>query len=230
MNNGVPETARLEIKFVAYDIHYSTLLHWLHLHPAGFVTLHPDRWVNNVYFDTHAYGAFSENLVGASRRVKVRYRWYGKSEELEAGTLEVKCKRNCFGWKLNYKVPKAPSSSDWYTTRESLREQLPPEGVKWLDANPNPVLINRYHRKYFVSMDGKVRTTVDTQQAVWDQRFKPYPNFVHRANLPQTLVVEIKVDRQNRDLVSQVIQGLPLRVSRHSKYVTGVRMISGNWQ
>lgn len=226
----VPETARLEIKFVAYEINYHTLLHWLRMHPAGFVAPYPDRRVNNIYFDTHSYLAFTDNLSGSSSRTKVRYRWYGESPGPDAGTLEIKQKRNFFGWKLRYKVPKTlyKNEANWRAIRQSLLAQLPPDGKKWLDANPMPVLINRYLRKYFVSSDGKVRATIDTQQAVWDQRFKPSPNFTRSANLAKTIVVEFKFDRQDRDLASRLLQGMPLRVSRHSKYINGVRAIQNS--
>ena len=229
MSDRVLEDARIEIKFVAYEIHHHTLLQWLRLNPAGFVVPYPDRLVNNLYFDTHDYAAFNDNLLGASSRTKVRYRWYGHSLGPDAGTLEIKCKRNYFGWKLHYQVDRAPykPGANWRDIRQALLEQLPAEGKQTLNANPFPVLINRYYRKYFVSADGKIRVTVDTKQAVMDQRFKPCPNFIHRANLPHTLVVEFKFDRRDRKLASQVLQGVPLRVSRHSKYINGVRAIQG---
>lgn len=229
MNYRVPEDARLEIKFAAYEVELQTLLHWLRMHPAGFIVPYPDRHVNNIYFDTHHQAAFSENLSGASSRTKVRYRWYGKSVPPDAGTLEVKCKRNYFGWKLRYPVSTPPhkEGATWQDIRDMLHEQIPPAGKIRLRANPVPVLINRYYRKYFVTSNGRVRATVDTRQAVWDQRFKPYPNFEHRANLPRTLVVEFKFARHDRDYASALLQGMPLRVSRHSKYINGVRVISG---
>jgi hypothetical protein len=228
MNHQVPETARLEIKFVAYETNLQSLLRWLRLHHAGFSSPYPSRQVNNVYFDTHNYAAYVENLSGASSRTKVRYRWYGESRGPDSGTLEIKCKRNYFGWKLRYPILEAPyiPRAYWRTVRRSLLEQLPADGKKWFDANPFPVLLNRYHRQYFLSSDGKVRTTVDTKQAVWDQRFKPYPNFKHAANHPHVLVVEFKFDRKDRDLASQILQGIPIRVSRHSKYMTGMQAIS----
>jgi hypothetical protein len=85
---------------------------------------------------------------------------------------------------------------------------------------------NRYFRDYFLSRDGMVRVTIDTQQAVWDQRFKPRPNLTRRANLPRSLVVEFKFDRENCDVASQLVQGMPIRVSRHSKYINAVRAIA----
>jgi len=225
----VPEDARFEIKFVGYSVLYDTLVNWLQLHPIGFRVPYPDRQVNNVYFDTYDYDAYAENLSGASARTKVRYRWYGQSQTPASGTLEVKRKRNYFGWKLRYNVHYlryAPKAS-WHDIRRAMVEQVPIEAKHWLDTNPLPVLINRYYRNYFVSADGKVRATIDTHQQVWDQRFTSRPNFNHRASSADTLVVEFKFDRKDQHLANQTLQGIPLRVSRHSKYVNGTRAIQG---
>ena len=225
----VPEHARLEIKFSAYEVQLHTLLHWIRMHSAGFVVPFPDRWVNNIYFDMHNYRAYVENLSGTSSRTKVRYRWYGEKKGPDIGALEVKCRRNYFGWKHRYTVSKSPykQGDTFKGIRRALYEQLPPDGKRQVDANPFPIIINRYHRKYFLSSNGKIRVTVDTNQGVWDQRFKPYPNFNHPSNLPQTLVVEIKFDRKDRQLGSDIIQNIPIRVSRHSKYMNAVRAVHG---
>jgi SPX domain protein involved in polyphosphate accumulation len=230
MSLSVPEDARLEIKFVSYASNFDALKSWIHLHPSGFYSPFPDRQVNNIYFDGHQYTAYTENLSGASERTKVRYRWYGASIEPCAGTLEIKRKRNYFGWKIYHRVENAPYNPEknWNSIRKNIRDQISKEGRFWLDLNPFPILLNRYRRRYFISRNKKIRVTVDTNQAVWDQRFKSKPNFLNKANLPDSLIVEIKFDRKDREYASQTIQGLPLRVSRHSKYMTGVNTISGN--
>ena len=117
---------------------------------------------------------------------------------------------------------------NWNSIRKNIRDQISEQGRSWLDLNPFPILLNRYRRRYFISRDEKIRLTIDTNQAVWDQRFKSKPNFLNKANLPDTLIVEIKFDRKDREYASQSIQSLPLRVSRHSKYMTGVNAISAN--
>lgn len=229
MSRRVPEDARMEIKFVAHEIEAQRLKQWLRLHPAGFYTPHPDRQVNNVYFDTHHYFAFTENLSGASSRTKVRYRWYGQHDYPGKGTLEIKCKRNYFGWKLRFPARESPyaEGDSWRDIRRKLIVQLEPEAKTWLQANPHPVIINRYHRSYFVTHDDRVRATIDTSQSMFDQRYKPYPNVTHPANIPRTLIVEFKFDRHDRELGSRIIQGLPLRVSRNSKYMVGVKAAHG---
>jgi len=115
----------------------------------------------------------------------------------------------------------------WSFIRKNIRNQISNEGRFWIDSNPFPILLNRYSRMYFVSGDEKIRITIDTNQAVYDQRFRSKPNFISKANLPDILIVEIKFARRDREYASQSIQGIPLRVSRHSKYMTGVSAISG---
>jgi hypothetical protein len=229
MNSEIPETSRIEMKFIASDVYYHSVLSWLHLHSEGFASPYADRWVNNIYFDTHDLTAYDENLSGASSRTKVRYRWYGDSVYPDSGALEVKQRRNIYGWKSRFKVVKTPyvEGSSWRTIRGLLLDQLPPEGKRWLDANPVPVLINRYFRKYFISGEGDVRATIDSRQKVMEQRFKAYPNVIHPANIPEIIVVEFKFDRKHYDKASHMIQGIPIRRGRHSKYITGVKALSG---
>lgn len=229
MSSLVPVAARYEIKFVAYVSRIQEIIEWIKVHPAVLVGTYPDRIVNNVYFDTFNYTAFSENLSGASSRTKVRYRWYGNSSTPDKGVLEIKRKRNYFGWKTYHKVNSPPFEvgNNWKNIYNQILDQIDPTGRIWLQSNPFPIMINRYTRKYFATHDDKVRVTLDTKQKVWDQRYKPYPNIVHRANLPDTFVVEFKFDRKDREYASEILQGIPLRVGRHSKYMNAVRACSG---
>ena len=119
------------------------------------------------------------------------------------------------------------AASSWRFIVNSLVDELGPEAKKWIEANPHPVIINRYFREYYVSHDNLVRATIDTSQVIYDQRYKPTPNITYKNNIPNILVLEFKFDRQDRLLASQTIQGLPLRVSRNSKYIFGVKSMHG---
>ena len=226
--DGVPQDARQEIKFVAYETEAASLMLWTRLNSAAFSPAYPSRWVNNIYFDTYVYDCFAQNLSGVSRRTKLRYRWYGESRYPAKGSLEVKRKRNQFGWKIRYQVSEsAPYLGEtWREILSAMRAQLPPEGKEWLNHFPAIVLINRYFRHYFLSADGSIRLTIDSCISVFDQRFNSSPNVTRRSNIPEITVMEFKFDRRDRDIANQVIQGLPLRLSRHSKYVTGLRAIA----
>ena len=39
----------------------------IHTHPAGFVKAFPDRWINNIYFDTVDFDTCQHNLDGISK-------------------------------------------------------------------------------------------------------------------------------------------------------------------
>jgi len=41
-------------------------------------------------------------------------------------------------------------------------------------------------------------------------------------------VVEFKFNRDDRDIASQYIQNIPIRVSKNSKYINGLRFLSGS--
>jgi len=229
MNPAVPDDTRLEIKFVTDECHWPNIARWFDLHPAHFIESYPGRWVNNVYFDTYGYLAFRQNLDGASQRHKVRYRWYGERRLPAAGALEIKCKRNYFGWKHRFAVTDAPCAEGdrWQDVRRKLLLSLPDRARLWLKVNPQPVILNRYHRRYLATHDGKLRVTIDTRQCLYDQRYKARPNVEHAANLPHAMVVELKFDRAERQRASAIVSGLPVRAARNSKYVIGVRSIHG---
>lgn len=229
MSIAVPEDARFEIKFVGHESEADYLRQWLRLHWAGFYVPYPDRRVNNVYFDTLQYLAFKENLSGASARTKVRYRWYDHDDYPAKGTLEIKHKRNYFGWKVRFKAKNAPykNGDQWCDIKRNLIEQMSGEAKIWLQSNPQPVILNRYWRSYYVSQDDRIRATIDVCQSMYDQRYKPYPNVKYKANIVSSLVLEFKFDRHDNKYASLIFRGLPLRVGRNSKYVTGVRSICG---
>jgi hypothetical protein len=223
------EKARYEVKFVTTEERLYLLLKWIRLHPARFKSSYNDRCINNIYFDTYNYFAYTENISGVSTRNKVRYRWYGESKFPDVGKLEVKCRRNVFGWKKVFPIKDLPdfdSSNILFSDfKDSLLQGLKGDRI-WLDHNPHQVILNRYKRKYFISGDGKVRITVDTNLEIYDQRYKPHINVTSKANIPQTIIVEVKTDRENRELLSQVINGIPIRVSRNSKYVNAVTCLN----
>ncbi len=215
---------RREIKFVSYDTGYHRILHWLKLNPAGFWSPYPDRTISNIYFDTLDMSAYAENLSGVASRSKVRYRWYGDTKDPCAGTLEIKRKRNQFGWKLRYPIERAPYSPghDWRQIRAALMDQLPADGRYWLQQAALPVLINRYRRRYFVSADQSIRATIDTNNTAWDQRSKRWPELGTTGRPSPVLIVEFKFGTECRDMVSDMLTGIPIRVSRCSKYMSGV--------
>jgi len=225
----VPVDIRYEIKFVAHEFEYHRLLLWLRQHPSCFFNEYPDRQVNNIYFDSYNYRSYDDNISGSSSRIKVRYRWYGSSIQPAKGRLEIKCKRNQFSWKKIFNVNEsfAGQQKSWREIKSHLTKRLPEEARQWLTAHPVPVLINRYHRKYFITRNEKVRVTLDSDLSIYDQTRSSNPNYFSKANLPRTFVLEVKFPRGLRNMASQIIRDIPIRVSRHSKYIVGFYSING---
>jgi len=225
LSKTIPLDARLEIKFVTYDSKLPEILRWIKLHPAVFSTHHPDRQIQNIYFDTPDCFAFAENLSGVSARQKLRYRWYGPSHKPQAGQLELKRRNNILGWKEIYPVSETPSyyGARWGNIRKLIRSQVDARGKYWMDLNPAPILTNNYNRQYFATEDRKIRLTIDTQFQCWDQRFKSTPNYSNPSHVAATAVVEIKCSREDQKHASEIIQGIPARVGRHSKYMIGIK-------
>ena len=83
-----------------------------------------------------------------------------------------------------------------------------------------PTLINSYRRSYFLSLDRKVRITVDT-----DVRFYPVNNSRINWNryyqLP-AVIMEIKANQKHADLLPGIAKYFPFKLTRCSKYVLGL--------
>ncbi len=225
-----PDDARHEIKFVLRETDRHDMLHWLKLHRAGFSKLYPPRQVNNVYFDSFGLDACHDNLSGISKRTKLRLRWYGDIDRFEASTLEIKRRRNLYGWKDSFKIPGAfdLNEATWRQVRQHVRDALPAPARVVLDANPQPVIVNAYQRSYHMSHDGKVRVTLDTNLRALDQRFKSRPNVDRFSPLERVLVVEFKFSPDDRDAARSYMATMPVRVSKSSKYVGGVLAVTEN--
>lgn len=225
----VPDDARLEVKFVTRVHEIQRLRIWLRMHPADFYVPYPDRRVNNVYFDTTDCFSYGENLAGSSSRAKLRYRWYGDEKFPSKGVLELKLKRNLFGWKKRLTVSEAPYADGdrWTAFRSKIKDLSDTSWRFAMQTRPIQTILNRYSREYYVSRDNKIRFTMDYDQEVYDQRYKPFPNITRKANIPNIVIVECKFDRQDRDLAARIIQSLPIRVGRCSKYMLAVKSIHG---
>ena len=88
-----------------------------------------------------------------------------------------------------------------------------------------PIMLNRYLRHYFCTADNAIRATIDLEQQVFDQRSGARPNFTHPAVMQDSKVVEFKFSREDRHRAVELLEGFPVRVSRHSKYMNGARAV-----
>lgn len=220
------EQSRIETKFIGPTLYLQHVIAWLKQHPLLFRQQHEPQQVNNIYFDDYELTAYEDNLAGISDRTKLRLRWYGEELLPTDAIFEIKRKHNTFGWKLRSDVTALELSPtmNWPAVIAAITEKLPHTEQQLLQDNPLVVLINRYQRYYYCTPDAAIRVTLDTNLAVYDQRYSTTPNLDRGSLLlPKQMVAEFKFDRHLRDQVNDMLVGLPLRASRHSKYVNGIR-------
>lgn len=196
-------------------------------HPRLFRIAYPDRAVNNVYFDTSKLKSLHDNIQGVRNRTKTRIRWYGDMRGLASGPkLEFKIKRGLVGTKEIYSLPPLDTTNGEIdrVVQEQVRAADLPGGVSLQMAMIRPTLLNSYVRKYFVSADGRFRITIDR-----DLRFFPARSPWVRQQTRQTCatVLELKYAEGDDNEACEVSQDLGFRLSRNSKYVTGMDLLYG---
>lgn len=225
---GTRQEPRYEVKMALDEEQLADARTRLATAPLALRRQYPARPLNSVYFDTDHLDTYWANLAGASEREKVRLRWYG--DRLPAGPVrfEVKRKAGVYGWKLTQEVPGLDLRRPWSEVVHRLERALRPDLAIWLRTHPRPILFNRYQREYYASFDGRIRVTLDSDNAVYDQA-GPRPNLTRRTPGGGTAVLEGKAAWRDRDLLELVLQHFPYRVSRNSKYLNGVDAIHGIW-
>jgi hypothetical protein len=220
---------RYERKFHTSSLFREDVVNIIKLHPANFGLAYPDRFVNNIYLDTAEFDCFNDNVDGAASRCKYRIRWYGSTlGPVTAPVLEVKAKKNLVGTKASFPLPTFNLDQDF--TADSLRSifskaQLPALTRLTL-REYNPVLLNGYRRKYFVSFDKKFRLTVDDKMHY--RAIKGSGNFyLGKAIDAESVIVELKYGLDDTEEYNTIANYLNVRMTKSSKYVSGIFDIYG---
>lgn len=207
---------RYERKYKIEDLTLDLVHQIIQNHPASFSKIFPDRKVNNIYFDTPSLTTYSDNVKGIGERRKFRVRWYGTKENTkQKNNFEIKIKENELGRKEVHPFPNF-ELKNWRQTGK-LVSQLTGKGLAL-----NPVLMNAYHRSYYGTRDGKFRITIDSD-------LKYYPlihggSQLHYNLRDEGIIVEVKYEEAIHDERERVLPYLPFRLSKSSKYVTGMIM------
>jgi SPX domain protein involved in polyphosphate accumulation len=219
---------RYERKYQINNMSAAQIKQIIKLNPAGFIIPYPDRVVNNIYFDSIDFSKLRENRDGISKRVKIRYRWYGALNQFQKGILEFKQKENLLGKKVKKELDLS-NIKDLQDLVQIIRKETNAEKPLL------PVLMNRYKRSYFETTDGKYRLTVDE-----DLEF--YPIFEKNLNTPfeeiiladeadwiseSASILEFKYPEKDDPQVDHISQNLPFRLTKYSKFATGLQKSVG---
>lgn len=218
---------RFERKFITSDVSPKRAMFLVRRHPAMFREVYPQRWVNNIYFDTLDLTNVQDNLAGVSQRTKIRVRWYGDSlGRIETPVLELKIKRGSVNRKVLHRLPTLEAGGACCSSRirEMLERSAMPELLALRMRLLRPTLMNRYSRHYYQSANGHYRITIDAQMS-----FRPIMPLtkhpVQWTSAHSVVVLELKYAMDHDDNAAAIAQHLPLRVSKSSKYVAGMCLV-----
>jgi hypothetical protein len=215
---------RYEKKFKIDDIGYQQVLNAIRVHPGMFIKHYPDRYVNNIYMDTLSYDSFYSSIEGVAERKKVRIRWYGEiSGFVKSPTLEIKRRNGSVGDKLQYSLPSLSVDNSLSTGHlfAVIRDSTAPENLKASIANYHCTLINRYHRRYFISVDKRYRLTLDNKLSYFLVRKGFHWSFYNMTD-SESIICEVKYSCQNDSDSHNLCSEFPFRISKSSKYVDGL--------
>lgn len=218
---------RFERKYHVESVPLAQIEHLVRRNPALFRMAYPDRTINNIYLDTPSRQSLLENLDGIADRVKARIRWYGDMlGRHEKPVLEFKIKRGMVGAKDSYRL--IPFTVEQKMNAAAIHEvlensDLPPH-VQLDLKRFEPVLLNRYKRKYYVSADMHYRITLDHELEYY--RFDRHFNlFTRPIRDYHSTVVELKYSGSIDQIDDRVASYFPFRVTRMSKFVTGMQSV-----
>ena len=220
----LPRQFRYERKFLVSDLTYAEIESIVRLNPAVFSEIHHVRWVNNIYFDSPELESYADNLYGSLTRVKMRIRWYGELTGLiEKPTLEFKFKQGLLGRKESFSL--IPFTFDESFNQETLTRLIKDSAltdlIRLKMKSLEPVLLNRYRRKYFLSADRRFRITLDGEQKFWALDARNH-RLRHEIQNDRDVVLELKYDQPHDDESQVITNHFPFRVTKSSKYVMGV--------
>ena len=219
---------RYERKFLVDELRPFQVESLIRLHPRLFHAPYPPRFVNNLYFDTPDMENYYDNVFGASRRRKVRLRWYGAPfGGLTSPVLEIKVKDGLVGTKHSYPLPPFCLDQGFCNTffRCLTQNADLPENVRRDMNNLEVVLFNRYYRRYYASRDGHFRLTLDSDMAYYKANCVLGNTFIHHCMNPHELVVELKYEVEQEAQANRVASYFPFRATRNSKYVQGIETV-----
>ena len=182
------------------------------------------RLVNSIYFDNCFNSSANDNLAGISIREKYRLRWYDNI--CSEAKFELKKKEN----KLNYKkyFILSPSKNKLLDLKNVYFAKLfQKELYSWNNKYSFelfPKVQVQYKRKYYEDFNN-VRVTFDNKIKFWQSFENKLPFFGSIFSYDQH-IVELKFAPDKFNYVSNLLRKTNFFPKRHSKYLTGLALLS----
>ena len=218
---------RYERKFLIKNFEENQIESIIKSHQAQFSEIFESRIVNNIYFDTINMLNFSDNIIGISKRSKIRIRWYGSTfGHVEKPILEIKIKKGLLGRKIKYPLKSFSLNNNFnqeYIQNIFQKSKLPANINNFLKTLKIS-LLNNYKRKYFKSANNKFRITVDSLLKYYKVNLI-FNNFINKMVDKESLIMELKYNQNLDDQVMNITNGFPFRLTKNSKYINGIEKL-----
>ncbi len=213
---------RYERKYLISSLSRHEVESVVKFHPAVFSEVYSERRVNNIYFDSLVMTNFLENIEGVTDRRKIRIRWYGDLFGwIKKPVLEIKLKKGHLGTKIHYPLKPFELNQDTIITDIFESNFSIDDNLRFNLRSLQPTLLNSYCRKYYQSSNKHFRVTVDTDQTFI--RIKQRDNtFLIRKKNEHQVILELKYHQTHDREARAVSAQFPFRVTKSSKYVSGV--------
>lgn len=219
---------RYERKFIIKNLKVFDIEKSIKFHPAIFSEIFYKRRVNNIYLDTNGMENYQDNINGHPKRLKIRIRWYNNTfGAIERPVLELKIRENHLGSKLSFPlisfVFDKNFSREFLEKEVFLKSKLPDWLIEKLKSY-QPCILNSYLRKYFRSSDKKYRITLDNE-LLFFKIAGSNNSFKDKREDKETVIMELKYNRENDDWSSNITQHFPFNLTKSSKYISGVDLL-----
>ena len=204
---------RFERKWIFKNNNFITLVNALIRSNLYFRTQYPTRIVNSIYFDTYNYTSIRQNLDGVSNKKKIRIRWYGKRDIMLNPVIEIKSKKGFETKKETIKIKELDNIKlyELDKIKEQLNKKLKSKKII------TPVLSTHYNREYFISLNRKIRATVDYNLKSIFLNNLSQIDIVKNFN--NNCILELKYPITFDKFVRKNLRDMILRLSKNSKFV-----------
>ncbi len=215
---------RYERKFLVTHLTENEIESIIKGHIALFSEIYSSRYINNIYFDSINLQNYFDSVDGISDRTKIRIRWYGKLFGVISNPiLEFKVKAGQLNKKSSFILKSFRLDCDFKISSifETIDSSDMPKNIKQKIKLYQPVLLNRYRRKYFQSFDKNYRITIDKNLSYYKIN-KHTNNFLNKSVDHLSKIVELKYHSSKDSYAEAIVSSLPFRLNKNSKYVNGL--------
>jgi len=225
VNKNRIDSCRYERKFFVSALTGEEIELLVKTHPAVFSEIYKERYVNNIYLDSRGRRNYFDSINGHNKRFKARIRWYGEMlGSIDRPVLEIKVKEGAVGKKLSFPLKPFSMKKGMGEVFDALKKSGLPEAVKLRVDSFEPVFLNRFSRKYFLSADGGFRITMDRRMEFYHLTGE-YGFSLHKMTDRLNTVLELKNGCDKEKRVSQITSRFPFRTTKSSKYIRGMQSL-----